>query len=315
MTDQLNELKSYWLANGEGYLVESVYEGECSVFIREEDINAFHRKVEELDHREAKVVKNNVEVLIINHEQFSSRSTLNYMIMIEQLIKQRTKVYLETQYQRRKAVFEHGKLIDDYLIDPDGRYDKLGMNEVDLDSDLMNKVNNDVTSERINYYYDRMSTVKYAERWWDDYNPDYKRFDNDCTNFISQCLRAGGAPMQGASNRKQGWWYKGHQWSFSWSVAHSLRWFLSGSRKGLRAREVSSAENLMRGDVICYDFNGDGRWQHTTVVVDKDANHMPLVNAHTTNSRMRYWTYEDSSAWTPDIKYKFFHIIDGTSDE
>ena len=38
---------------------------------------------------------------------------------------------------------------------------------------------------------------------------------------------------------------------------------------------------------------------------------MPLVNAHTYNSRMRYWAYEDSSAYTPNIKYKFFTIVDG----
>ncbi|EPR28081.1 putative cytosolic protein [Geobacillus sp. WSUCF1] len=70
------------------------------------------------------------------------------------------------------------------------------------------------------------------------------------------------------------------------------------------------AEQLMAGDVICYDFQGDGRFDHSTIVVAKDQNGMPLVNAHTTNSRMRYWSYEDSSAYTPNIRYKFFHIID-----
>ena len=47
-----------------------------------------------------------------------------------------------------------------------------------------------------------------------------------------------------------------------------------------------------------------------TFVVDNDEKGYPLVNAHTTNSRMRYWVYEDSTAWTPEIKYKFFHIED-----
>ncbi len=60
--------------------------------------------------------------------------------------------------------------------------------------------------------------------------------------------------------------------------------------------------------VICYDFEGDNRWDHNTIVVAKDANGMPLVNAHTNNSRLRYWTYEDSAAWTPNIQYKFFQI-------
>ena len=78
---------------------------------------------------------------------------------------------------------------------------------------------------------------------------------------------------------------------------------------GFVGKKVESPEDLMIGDVICYDFDGDGRFQHTTIVVAKDENNMPLVNAQTANSRMRYWAYEDSTAWTPNIKYKFFHIV------
>ena len=116
--------------------------------------------------------------------------------------------------------------------------------------------------------------------------------------------------MTGYPNRATGWWYQGGNWSFSWSVAHSLRWHLSGSKDGLRGEERQSAKELEPGDVICYDFDGDGRWQHSTIVVAKDANGEPLVNAQSSNSRMRYWSYEDSTAWTPQITYKFFHIID-----
>ncbi|GGA85691.1 amidase domain-containing protein [Ornithinibacillus halotolerans] len=160
------------------------------------------------------------------------------------------------------------------------------------------------------FVYDRRAAVQYAERWWNSYNPAYRTFDVDCTNFISQCLRAGGAPMRGAPNRNQGWWYTGDNWSYSWSVAHSLRWYLSGSTTGLKGSEVESPMELQPGDVICYDFEGDGKWDHTTIVVAKDGNGMPLVNAHTQNSRHRYWSYEDSTAYTPNIQYKFFRIGD-----
>ncbi len=115
--------------------------------------------------------------------------------------------------------------------------------------------------------------------------------------------------MTGHPNRSKGWWYQSNNWSFSWSVAHSLRWYLSGAKTGLRGREMQSAKELEPGDVICYDFDGNGRWQHSTIVVTKDANGEPLVNAQTSNSRMRYWAYEDSTAWTPNIQYHFFHII------
>lgn len=72
---------------------------------------------------------------------------------------------------------------------------------------------------------------------------------------------------------------------------------------------VAAADQLVPGDIICYDFSGDGRWQHNTIVVAKDENNMPLVNANTINARMRYWKYGDSTAWAPQVKYAFFHII------
>ncbi|TQS76561.1 amidase domain-containing protein [Ornithinibacillus gellani] len=158
------------------------------------------------------------------------------------------------------------------------------------------------------FEYDRLSAVQYAERWWNSYNPAYEHFDVDCTNYISQCLHAGGAPMHGAPVREKGWWYSGKSWSFSWSVANAMRWYLSAANNGLQGVAVESADQLLPGDVICYDFQGDGRWDHTTIVVNKDAYGMPLVNAHTDNSRNRYWTYEDSTAYTPEIQYKFFRI-------
>ncbi|MGE1104293.1 amidase domain-containing protein, partial [Peribacillus simplex] len=33
------------------------------------------------------------------------------------------------------------------------------------------------------------------------------------------------------------------------------------------------------------------------------------------DSRMRYWSYEDSTAYTPSIRYAFFHITDDTTKE
>lgn len=160
--------------------------------------------------------------------------------------------------------------------------------------------------------YDRVKAVAYAHRYWNSYNPKFKHFDVDCTNYVSQCLWAGGAPMTYRPSRSEGWWYRftnPPNWSFSWSVAHALRWYLGTSKGGLRGEEVEKASLLMPGDVICYDFEGDGRFNHTTIVVAKDENGEPLVNAHTSNSRNRYWTYRDSTAWTPRIRYKFFRIV------
>lgn len=161
--------------------------------------------------------------------------------------------------------------------------------------------------------YDRLKAVQYANRWWNRANPDYIHFDVDCTNYVSQCLFAGGAPMNYTGNRATGWWYR-HlgdeaEWSFSWSVSNSLYWYLKTSRSGLRAELVASPMDLELGDVIIYDWDGNNQYQHSTIVTAFDGDGMPLVNAHTTNSRHRYWDYKDSYAWSERTVYRFFHIL------
>lgn len=163
--------------------------------------------------------------------------------------------------------------------------------------------------------YNRDKVVQYAETWWQTPNPKYEEFEVDCTNFVSQCLFAGGAPMDYTGKRDLGWWYAGKRgnqelWSFSWAVANSLQSFLAHSRKGLHGHEVHDPRELQPGDTICYDWDGDGRYQHNVVVIGKDANGMPLVNAHTYNSRNRYWAYKDSPAWTERTKYFFVRVAD-----
>lgn len=158
------------------------------------------------------------------------------------------------------------------------------------------------------YGYNRAKAVAYAEAYWNTRNPAFPRFTDDCTNFISQCLYAGGIPMIYTGNRGSGWWVRGGNWSYSWAVAHSLYLLLRSGKAPFFAVQVASPSQLELGDVICYDFDGDGRFQHNTIVVTKDAQGMPLVNAHTTDSRHRYWEYTDSTAYTPRIRYAFFHI-------
>jgi hypothetical protein len=163
--------------------------------------------------------------------------------------------------------------------------------------------------------YNRQAAQEYADRWWNGRNPAYPDFAVDCTNFISQCLFAGGAPMDYTNSRVQGWWYAGRPsggrepWSFSWAVAHSLHWYLRTSQRGLRAQTRRTARELQIGDVIQYDWNGDGRFTHSTVVTAFDGAGEPLVNAHTNNSFRRPWAYRDSPAWSRATRYHFFHII------
>ncbi|MGF7013696.1 amidase domain-containing protein [Ornithinibacillus bavariensis] len=237
---------------------------------------------------------------IFQRINLGNEEKLYYQLHISMLMKQGNHFFQEERIIPHRFILKSDQIIEHRQMEE--YVPKQHLEKLELESEAVDRT--------IRFTYDRRAAVQYAERWWNSYNPAYRKFEVDCTNYISQCLRAGGAPMRGAPNRNQGWWYQGNNWSNSWAVAHALRWFLSGSTHGLKGTEVESPSELIPGDVICYDFEGDGRWNHNTIVVEKDADGMPLVNAHTQNSRHRYWSYEDSSAYTPNIQYKFFRIGD-----
>lgn len=155
--------------------------------------------------------------------------------------------------------------------------------------------------------YDRDRAVRYAEQWWSGYNPAFRSFQDDCTNFISQCLFAGGMDMEVTGGRDSGWWYLHPEegWSFSWAVAHSLRWYLETSG---RCEPRGAARDLELGDVICYDFEGDDVFDHSAMVVGFDRAGEPLVAAHTVASWGRPWGYRESPAFTQGARYRFWHV-------
>ena len=57
--------------------------------------------------------------------------------------------------------------------------------------------------------YNRAAAVQYANRWAYFRNPEYYDFSaigGDCTSFASQCILAGGAPMNYTPDF--GWYYR-----------------------------------------------------------------------------------------------------------
>lgn len=274
---------------------------QCISNPRNKTCEKIEMKKESLARRNGEMVKVKATGNIKNTKKDQELAKVYYQVHFQYFIRQKENLYMEEEVEERIAEFYKGIMIEDYehLFDEDKSLPLL-LQEEDKE-------------ERVSFLYDRLQAVKYAERYWNEYNPNFKSFDVDCTNYVSQCLYAGNAPMTGYPNRSKGWWMRDSSWSYSWTVAHALRWYLPNAKSGLRAREVKDPGELQLGDVICYDFQGDGRFDHNTIVTAKDENGMPLVNAHTANSRMRYWAYEDSTAYTPNIKYKFYHIVDDKS--
>jgi hypothetical protein len=286
--------------------LQDLFEQRVNQFVSNMDVRNFYlkaeRKKDSCAKRGAEIVKVKTAGKMIDNGTENSFETVTYQVHYQYLIKQKGKLYIEEELELRNAKFYKNEIILDEEIIPFKIQD---VPEDSVDLPIEEPV------QRLSYDYNRLKVVQYAERWWNSYNPAYKKFEVDCTNFISQCLHTGGAPMNGFPNRGKGWWLRNNNWSYSWAVAHSLRQYLGNPQNALRAKEVKSPDQLLLGDVICYDFEGDGRYNHNTVVTGRDALGMPLVNAHTYNSRKRYWAYEDSTAYTPNIKYKFFTINNG----
>lgn len=128
--------------------------------------------------------------------------------------------------------------------------------------------------------YNRNLAVEYARAWALNKNPKYFHFEGiggDCTNFISQCLLAGGGKMN--YDKYYGWFYinKDNR-SPSWtSVKYLQRFLLSNKTPGFQA-EIMPIDKLQVGDIIQIRQNPD-EFNHT-VIISKITSREIYVCAH-----------------------------------
>jgi len=126
--------------------------------------------------------------------------------------------------------------------------------------------------------YNRQAAVDYARAFAYNRNPkyyDFERLGGDCTNFISQCLIAGGMPM---NTDKFGWYYQSlSKRSPSFTSVEFLFNFLTEptkpkqNSKALRRRGPVAVESdlysLLAGDIIQLSFCGV-KFSHSLLVVN-----------------------------------------------
>lgn len=101
--------------------------------------------------------------------------------------------------------------------------------------------------------YDRLASKDYAQKWALSKNPNYYYFGEiggDCTNFISQCLFAGGCLMN--YDYINGWYYISQSdRSPSWTSVEYLQKFLLRNTKNRGPfANISPLEFLEIGDII-----------------------------------------------------------------
>lgn len=139
--------------------------------------------------------------------------------------------------------------------------------------------------------YDRAAAVEYAHRWAYGRNPKYMNFSGiggDCTNFVSQCLHAGGAPMNYTPTF--GWYYRspGDRAPAWTGVQYLYNFLIVNQSAGPRARRVE-AEELEPGDVVQLAFT-PGIYAHSLLVVEMGTRPAPeeiLIATHSDDSDNR----------------------------
>jgi len=152
--------------------------------------------------------------------------------------------------------------------------------------------------------FDRRAAAEYALRHVFDPNPAYANMDamgagGDCTNFTSQALFAGGFPMdyRGPGYYTE-WWYRrvGREpfdaslddwWSCTWALPENQFHYLSrnhGTAYDVK-RDPGAVRNLALGDIFYYDWDGDGRFNHSSIVTGFDRFGRPLVSYRTLRPR------------------------------
>lgn len=136
------------------------------------------------------------------------------------------------------------------------------------------------------YKLDTEASVAYARKWAYNRNPAFYDFDSlggDCTNFISQCVYAGGAVMNYTPDT--GWYYVSlNDRSAAWTgVEYFYRFIVNNEGVGPFG-EQTALYNARVGDVI--QLGNSAGFYHSLFVVGISGG-IIYVAAHTNNTYYR----------------------------
>lgn len=124
--------------------------------------------------------------------------------------------------------------------------------------------------------YDREKAVEYAQRWALSHNPAYNNYEDyggDCTNYISQCVKAGNIPFDndGSDVLKKWYWYSDYSRTPTWTAAEPFYKYIIGNNNentqnfGVYAR-LANYNELELGDIVQLIY--EGRAYHNMIVTE-----------------------------------------------
>jgi len=145
-----------------------------------------------------------------------------------------------------------------------------------MDIDRFTSTSNPTSNVTIQSTFNNAAARDYAIRWWNVRNPAYRSFAENCTNFISQAMRAGGwTNVYGWYRDARHWWYNWLNQTWSWvGVRHWHEFAFTHSR---RTGLLSWPRSLLEGEVLLVDFQPDGTKDHSMIVTRKTATEIYLT--------------------------------------
>lgn len=169
------------------------------------------------------------------------------------------------------------------------------------------------------YYTNTSAEVAYAKQYAGTpdatssagYNSAYWHFKNDCTNFVSQALRAGGwsdvrpAYSYNATDSSQWFWINGvaKPFSYSWDAVF---WFVRFVQKSGRGVWYTNWKSYARpGDIVVADWESDGTPDHLMIVTATALPTQIYYTQHTRNRLNRPWTLARDE--NRGATWRFFH--------
>lgn len=137
------------------------------------------------------------------------------------------------------------------------------------------------------YSYNRTAAIAYADKYCKSYNKSYNSYKGkggDCANFVSQCLFAGGMPTDSV-------WYK-----------HSVAWINCTAQiahfKSFGTFLSANNDNILAGNPIWFDWNGDGTYDHATICVGRNSSGVAILDSHTSDlyhSTWNHWSFKKAA--------------------
>ena len=156
--------------------------------------------------------------------------------------------------------------------------------------------------------YNRVTARDYARKWSCNtgavndhascHNPTYKFYNsNDCTNFVSQCLRAGGLPTDSQ------WYPYSSYWISTGGSGNGIRQYVTNNNLFFHSTNQYKA---CAGSIINWLNSSGGNAGHVGLV-DQNDTHTMTFCAHTKCRKSCPWTGEKVDFYVP-----YWDSVNGT---